>query len=128
MQNNATILIAAAFTMIGFALGRVTAPQHPHHRQGGHRSGTHMNHAMSGVVDGTEAEEVMVIVKSLEDEGFEGDTVFSIPGGQVKLVRNGGEMEVEVEMVESEENEAAGEVSREVVVKKQVIVVEADDR
>ena len=127
MQNNATILIAAAFAMIGFALGRVTAP--PPALPTPPMTPMSGMHHMEWVSEGVHGEdEVMVIVKSLEDEGFEGDTVFSIPGGQVKLVRNGGEMEVEVEMMEPEADGVPGEVSREVVVKKQVIVVEGDDR
>lgn len=127
MQNNATILIAAAFTMIGFALGRVTAPQPvPPASNMSPMSGMHH---MEWVSEGGHGEdEVMVIVKSLEDKGFEGDTVFAIPGGEVKLVRNGAEVEVEVEMEASTEDAPEAEGSKEVVVRKQVIVVEADDR
>ena len=127
MQNNATILIAAAFTMIGFALGRVTAP--PSAPPAPAMSPMPGMHHMEWVSEGGHGEdEVMVIVKSLEDEGFEGDTVFAIPGGEVKLVRNGAEMEVEVEMEASTEDGSDAEGSKEVVVRKQVIVVEADNR
>ena len=84
---------------------------------------------MEWVSEGGHGEdEVMVIVKSLKDEGFEGDTVLANPGGEVKLVRNGAEVEVEVEMEASTEDAPEAEGSKEVVVRKQVIVVEADDR
>lgn len=49
--------------------------------------------------------EVQVIVQSLEEGGFEGDTVFAIPGGQVHMVKNGEDVEVEVEMTETLVNE-----------------------
>ena len=122
MQQNATILIAAAFTMIGFALGRVTAPQAAHSVS----SSPPMPgmHHMEWVSEGGSGEdEVMVIVKSLENEGFEGDTVMTIPGGQLRMVREGGEVQVEVEMESSSDSESGEQV----VVQKQVIVLEGTE-
>lgn len=69
-------------------------------------------------------EDVQLIMTTLDDRDFDGDTVFSIPGGQVMVVERDGEMEVEVEMEEAGENvwveqEANG---AEVVVRKRVVV------
>ena len=84
MEKNASLLIAAAFTMIGFTLGRVTAPK------------PHGAHAMFKAIElddmsGGPGEDIQVIIESFDDAEFEGDTVFAIPGGQVHLVRNGEE-------------------------------------
>lgn len=125
MERNATLLIAAAFTMIGFALGRVTAP-HPPHPAGGfwfETSGTAAGCASMG-------EDVQVIMTTLEDGDFDGDTVLAIPGGQVMVVERDGEMEVEVEMEEAGENvwiekETDG---AEVIVRKRVIVTTDEQR
>lgn len=123
MEKNASLLIAAAFTMIGFCLGRVTAPK------------PHGAHAMFKTIDldGLSAgpgEDIQVLIESFEDAEFEGDTVFAIPGGQVHLVRNGEEMEVEVRM--SEEANSVGfnqeEANGAVVVQEQIIVTSDSDR
>ena len=124
MNKNASLLIAAAFTMIGFCLGRVTAPQpHPH-------PGHAMMKAFS--LDGAPTglnEEVQIIVETLGDGEFEGDTVFAIPGGEVRMVRNGEEMEVEVEMTEERENVwmEKGEEDGAIIVRKQVIVTSEEE-
>ena len=122
MEKNASLLIAAAFTMIGFTLGRVTAPK------------PHGAHAMFKAIElddmsGGPGEDIQVIIESFDDAEFEGDTVFAIPGGQVHLVRNGEEMEVAVEMTEAGENVwvEEGEANGAVVVKKQVIVTTEED-
>ena len=118
MQQNSAILIAAAFTMIGFALGRVTAPAPP--------MAPHPDHGMlhmEWVSDGG-YEDIQVIVKKLEGEGFQGDTVMTIPGGEVRMIRNGDEIDVEVEMEEAQDGATAGE---NVVVRKQVIMVTSDE-
>ena len=72
---------------------------------------------------GSREDEVMVIVKSLENEDFEGDTVLTIPGGQLRMVREGGEVQVEVEMESSSDLESGEKV----VVQKEVIVVEGTE-
>ena len=113
MDRNASLLIAAAFTMIGFALGRVTAPPPPP------AGGMHVDSLGSEWM----GEDVQVIVTKLED-GFEGDTAFTIPGGQVMVVERDGQMEVEVNMEETSENVwvEEGEDGAEVVVRKRVVV------
>ena len=69
--------------------------------------------------------EVQVIVQSLEEGDFEGDTVFSIPGGQVRMVKNGEDVEVEVEMSETSVNEGV-EKDDDGVITKHVIVTTED--
>lgn len=69
-------------------------------------------------------EDVQVIMTTLDDGDFDGDTVLAIPGGKVMVVERDGEMEVEVEMEEAGENvwiekEANGV---EVIVRKRVVV------
>jgi len=122
MEKNATLLIAAAFTMIGFTLGRVTAPN-PH---GAHA----LFHALSldGETCGPDGQ-LKVLIESLDDGEFEGDTVFAIPGGEVHVVRNGEEIEVEVEMTEEGEGVwfEQGEDNGVFVVKKQVVVSSEED-
>lgn len=53
--------------------------------------------------------EEMIIVKELENSNFEGDTVITIEGGEIKISKDGDEMNVEVEMTkegdETEERE-----------------------
>tara|TARA_B110000285_G_scaffold233610_1_gene307926 strand:+ start:5131 stop:5493 length:363 start_codon:yes stop_codon:yes gene_type:complete len=116
--NTSHLLIAAAFGMIGFALGRVTVPMG---HQMGPMHGMFMGDSPSG--------DVQMFIQEIEGGEFEGDTVFAIPGGEVHLVRDGESVEVNVEMtdqVESSENiwvDGDGAVR---VVKK-VVVVTSDD-
>ena len=123
MNSNTTILlVAAAFTMIGFTLGRVTGPKPP--MAAGHFEVLkHMSEADITALGGSG--EVQVIVKSLEEGDFEGDTVFAIPGGQVHMVKNGEEVEVEVEMTETSVNEWV-EKGEDGVIKKRIIVTSED--
>lgn len=119
MDRNASLLIAAAFTMIGFALGRVTAPHAPHPA-----GGFLFESAGSAAGCASMGEDVQVIMTTLDDGDFDGDTVLVIPGGKVMVVERDGEMEVEVEMEEAGENvwvekEANG---AEVIVRKRVVV------
>ena len=97
MEKNASLLIAAAFTMIGFCLGRVTAPE-------GHGAAAVVRAMDLSEAMGDPGEDIQLIVESFDEADFEGDTVFAIPGGQVHIVRNGEKMQVEVEMTEDIEN------------------------
>ena len=123
MNSNSTILlVAAAFTMIGFTLGRVTGSKPP--MAAGHFEVLkHMSEGDITALGGSG--EVQVIVKSLEEGDFEGDTVFAIPGGQVHMVKNGEEVEVEVEMTETSVNEWV-EKGEDGVIKKRIIVTSED--
>ena len=123
MNSNTTILlVAAAFTMLGFILGRVTGPKLPmaawHFEVLKHMSEGDMTAlGVSG--------EVQVIVQSLEEGDFEGDTVFAIPGGQVHMVKNGEYVEVEVDMTETSVNEWV-EKGEDGVITKHIIVTTED--
>lgn len=123
MNSNTTVLlVAAAFTMIGFVLGRVTGPKPP--MVDGH------NKVFKYISEGNKTSlggsgEVQVIVKSLEEGDFEGDTVFAIPGGEVHMIKNGEEVEVEVEMTETSVNEWV-EKGDDGVIKKRIIVTSED--
>lgn len=122
MEKNASLLIAAAFTMIGFCLGRVTAPKE-------HGAAAVVRAMDLGEAMGGPGEDIQLIVESFDDADFEGDTVFAIPGGQVHIVRNGDEMEVEVEMTDEVENVWVedGEASGTTVVQKHIIVTSDED-
>ena len=113
-----TLLVAAAFTMIGFILGRVTDPKPP--MAAGHfELLKHMSEGDLRALGGSG--EVQVIVKSLEEGDFEGDTVFAIPGGEVNMTKNGEDVEVEVNMTETSVNEWV-EKGEDGVVTKRIIV------
>jgi len=123
MNSNTTILlVAAAFTMIGFILGRVTGPKPP--MAAGHLEVLrHMSEGDMTAFGGSG--DVQVIVKSLEEGGGEGDTVFAIPGGQVHMIKNGEDVEVEVEMTETSVNEWV-EKGEDGVITKRIIVTSED--
>ena len=123
MNSNTTLLlVVAAFTMLGFILGRVTSPKPP--MAAGHFEVLkHMSEGDMTAFGGSG--EVQVIVKSLEEGDFEGDTVFTIPGGQVHMVKNGEEVEVEVEMTETSVNEWV-EKGEDGVIRKRIIVTSED--
>jgi hypothetical protein len=121
-HGTAAILLAAVFMSLGFILGKVTS------RHGGHRgckSATSCNHSKCTPPPpgkscdkfihsehGNVAHWVeeggnhMVFVESMMEAGFEGDTVLTIPGGEIHLTIDGEEVEVQVE-VEIEDNEHA---------------------
>jgi hypothetical protein len=122
MQKNASLLIAAAFTRIGFCLGRVTAPE-------GHGSAAVVRAMDLSETMGGPGEDIQLIVESFDDANFEGDTAFAIPGGQVHIVRNGEEMQVEVEMTDEVENVwvEEGDASGTTVIQKQIIVTSDED-
>lgn len=101
-QTNSHLLVAAAFVLLGFILGRITAPNHHPH---GKHEGRHFKGA--GFPTVSSDEEVQVIVKTLENSGFEGDTVFAIPGGSVRLSKSGEDVQVVVEMETSDEDDSS---------------------
>ena len=113
------LLIAAAFAMIGFALGHVTAP----------KMGRPLGSMHEVLIDGMHAEEVQVFIKEMEGGAFQGDTVFAIPGGEVHLIREGENVEVNVEVTAGQEASqntwTSGEGAIQVV--KKVVVVSSDD-
>lgn len=111
-KNTHLLLFSVVFLLLGFLLGRVTAPKHPrpHH---GKRGGMKWSERGNGA-----GHEVDVRVLTVED--FEGDTAITLPGvGQVNVTRNGDEIEVEVETGQVEALQAGG---RAVIVTKEVTV------
>lgn len=134
-RNTSLILFSAVFLLLGFLLGRVTAPppHGPHAKMKGPATCDPSGLADEFVWVSEDAEDVQIMVVS--DEAFEGDTAFALPGGgTVNVIRNGEEMEVEVDMDALMED--AGKrvtVTREeaadgsVRVEKRVIVVRDED-
>tara|TARA_B110000879_G_scaffold135143_1_gene176819 strand:- start:1729 stop:2184 length:456 start_codon:yes stop_codon:yes gene_type:complete len=98
------LLIAAAFTMIGFALGHVTAP----------KMGCPMGPMHDVLIDGMHSEDVQV---------------FAIPGGEVHLIREGENVEVNVEVTAGQEASQNTWTSGEGAIQagKKVVVVSSDD-
>jgi hypothetical protein len=108
-KNTHLLLFSAAFLVLGFVLGRVTGRQAPRGVQG--HGPQHLRWSGQG--------EAEVEVRMIADGEFEGDTAFELPGGgQVHVVRNGDEYEVEVDI--DEDKEDAGKPVR---VERRVIVV-----
>ena len=134
-RNTSLILFSAVFLLLGFLLGRVTAPHPhgPHAKMKGPATCDPSGLAEDYVWVSEDAEDVQVMVVS--DDAFEGDTSFALPGGgTVNVVRNGEEMEVEVDMdALLEDAEKRVTVTREegadgsVRVEKRVIVVRDED-
>ena len=121
MNSNTTILLlVAAFTMLGFILGRVTGPK-PSMAAGHFEVLKHMSKGDMTALGGSG--EVQVIVQSLEEGDFEGDTVFAIPGNQVHMVKNGED--VEVEMTKTSVNEWV-EKDDDGIITKHIIVTTED--
>ncbi len=122
MNSNTTIvLVAAAFTMIGVILGRVTSypaghPMPPMVKE---------MRTMKVIGDGGEvSSDIQVVIKAFEEGDFDGDTSFSIPGGRIQLNQVNGEMQVEVEMEEA--SDADGQASSHSVVTKTIVVTSED--
>ena len=134
-RNTSLILFSAVFLLLGFLLGRVTAPppHGPHTKMKGPATCDPSGLADEFVWVSEDAEDVQIMVVS--DEAFEGDTAFALPGGgTVNVIRNGEEMEVEVDMdALMEDAEKRVTVTREeaadgsVRVEKRVIVVRDED-
>ena len=134
-RNTSLILFSAVFLLLGFLLGRVTAPppHGPHAKLKGPATCDPSGLADEFVWVSEDAEDVQIMVVS--DEAFEGDTAFALPGGgTVNVIRNGEEMEVEVDMdALMEDAEKRVTVTREeaadgsVRVEKRVIVVRDED-
>ena len=81
------------------------------------------------LIDGMHSEDVQVFIKEMEGGALQGDTVFAIPGGEVHLIREGENVEVNVEVTAGQEASqntwTSGEGAIQVV--KKVVVVSSDD-
>ena len=117
-HGTAAILLAVIFMSLGFMMGRCCSHKGGCHKpakchKGEHKCGHHEHgdHAVFISDDGHSEE--MIIVKALMEEGFEGDTTMSIPGGEIVLsIGEDGEVDVEVDI--DNINEAHGEHIHEV--------------
>ena len=114
MKSNWTqILVFTILALVlGFIMGRVTGgPGHKKmekrmmmkHMEGEHPDMEWKEGGAHGMLFKGE-DNVKVVVESLEDSDFEGDTTIVIPSGEIKISRSNGEMEVQVEMEEDLSN------------------------
>lgn len=103
------ILLAIVFMSLGFMLGKVTS------HQGGHRgcksvtSCHHSSQSCNKFVPPTpvhcnhvnkEGGDHLIIVESMMEAGFEGDTVLNIPGGSIHISIDGDDVDVMVDVEE----------------------------
>ena len=118
MKNNWTqiLVFGIIFLILGFLLGRITGKK-PHMEK--HRimmsDGENMwvdKHGDHMIMMEGDGGEEMIIVRELENSNFQGDTTIAIEGGEIKITKDGDEMNVEVEL--TEEREGDGDVDKEV--------------
>lgn len=106
--NYLVLLVAAAFTMIGFSLGRVTAP---------HAGGNPSFLKMHGIqkMDGFSSSDDSVeeVIQVLLRDGFQGDTIIAITGGLIELKCDGNNVDVNVQI--DEESSSNSELNTMVV-------------
>jgi hypothetical protein len=103
----AAILLAIVFMSLGFILGKVTG------HQGGHRgckSAASCHHSSPSCNKFTppppvhckhakkEGGDHLIIVESMIEDGFEGDTVLNIPGGSIQISIDGDDVDVKVDV------------------------------
>ena len=140
-HGTAALLLAAVFLGLGFMLGKVTS-SHGSHRgcdrqsECSHSTKSKCNHSGAysdsdsgahagcshSAVESFSGGEHMIIVESMIKSGFEGDTVLTIPGGEIHMSIHGDDVDVRVEI---EEHDVHDEQTKEVKVVK-VITVNKD--
>lgn len=120
-HGTAALLLAAVFLGLGFMLGKVTSCHGSHRgcdRQSecSHSSKSKCNHSGAhsdsgahagcshSAVESFSGGEHMIIVESMIESGFEGDTVLTIPGGEIHMSIHGDDVDVDVR-VEIEEHD-----------------------
>ena len=105
-HGTAALLLAAIFLALGFMLGKVTGKGHHGCDKGNQKSScSHVpscNHGEhSSDCDFTfQSDDHMIVVESMMSEGFEGDTVLTIPGGEIHISIDGDNVDVSVEIDE----------------------------
>lgn len=102
-KNTSLLLAAAAFCLIGFAVGRVTGSSNCEESCGPIKSSSAEVVRVIKTMDiesdePMEAGEVEVIIERLSADGFEGDTTIAIPGGEARITRTGDNIEVSVKI------------------------------
>jgi hypothetical protein len=143
-NGTAALLLAAVFMSLGFILGKVTDCKKGHrgcHK--GNKSHCDKSFKCSHGSDGAHSDcsvwvsdednhfehgGEMIIVKTLMEDGFEGDTVMKIPGGEIIIKIMDGEVEVDFDVdVESVEGLHSHEgISHEVHKEVQIVTIVED--
>jgi len=131
-HGTAAILLAAIFLALGFMLGKVTGKGHHGCNKGHHKSScNHVSSCNHGKHSSNSdfvfhSDDHMIIVESMMSEGFEGDTILMIPGGEIHISIDGDNVDVRVDVDEEgmHEHGEHGEHKEVKVVK--VITVDED--
>ncbi len=110
-HGTAAILLAAIFLALGFMLGKVTGKGHHGCNKGHHKSScnhvsscNHGEHSSNGDFV-FHSDDNMIIVESMMSEGFEGDTILTIPGGEIHVSIDGDNVDVRVDVDEEDLHE-----------------------
>ena len=132
-HGTAAILLAAIFLALGFMLGKVTGKGHHGCNNGHHKSScNHVSSCNHGKHSSNcdyvfHADDHMIIVESMMSEGFQGDTILTIPGGEVHISIDGDNVDVRVDEEVLHEHKEHGEHDENKEVKVvQVITVDKD--
>ena len=118
-HGTAALLLAAVFLGLGFMLGKVSSCHGSHRgcdRQSecSHSTKSKCNHSGAysdsdsgahagcshSAVESFSGGEHMIIVESMIESGFEGDTVLTILGGEIHMSIHGDDVDVRVEIEE----------------------------
>jgi len=99
-HGTAAILLAVIFLALGFMLGKVTGKGHHGCNKGNHNSScshvpscNHGEHSSDSDF-AFHSDDQMIIVESMMSDGFEGDTVLTIPGGEIHISIDGDNVDV----------------------------------
>jgi hypothetical protein len=105
-HGTAAILLAAIFLALGFMLGKVTGKGHHGCNKGHHKSScNHISSCNHGKHSSNSdfvfhSDDHMIIVESMMSEGFQGDTILTIPGGEIHMSIDGDNVDVRVDVDE----------------------------
>jgi hypothetical protein len=94
---------------LGFMMGKCCS-KHGCHKAHSESECSHAKHRECSVWVSEDSDHAhgdeMIIVKALMEDGFEGDTTLTIPGGEIVISINDGEVNVDVEIEEYTEYES----------------------
>ena len=111
-HGTAALLLSVIFLSLGFMLGKVTGKGHHGYNRGScielscsqKSPCSHVEHPSDQ--DFTfKTDNHMIIVESMMKEGFEGDTILTIPGGEIYISIDGDDVDVRIEIEEEEDDE-----------------------
>ena len=123
-HGTAAILLAVIFLALGFMLGKVTGKGHHGCNKGHHKSSCNHGEHSSNSDFVFHSDDHMIVVESMMSEGFQGDTILTIPGGEVHISIDGDNVDVRVDEEVLNEHGEHGEHKEVKVVK--VITVDED--